>query len=104
MHDDYMSPKIRNELAARGETTCTDPEYVRARSQAAMAGFQNGLMLMQQSGPRPIAPIAPATLSPAGCFLRGEQASGLYKTCYYSCAGGVVTSIVGAASLCSLTR
>jgi hypothetical protein len=102
LHDDYMSPKIRNELAVRGETTCTDPAYVRARSQAAMSGFQNGLMLMNQSRRQPVSPSA---LTPTvGCFLRGERISGMYKTCFYSCAGGVVTSTVGTTSLCSLNR
>lgn len=37
------------------------------------------------------------------CFYRGEQVSGLYKICYYSCLGSTVAITVRATQLCPLT-
>ncbi len=37
------------------------------------------------------------------CFLVRETTDGLYRTCYYDCAGGEVVITVGVAKLCPLS-
>ena len=101
--DSYKSPAIRSELDARGQAGCTDESYLRAKNAAAMGVMQQGLKLMQQSRPS-AAPVTPMQPTPKGCSLAGERVSGLYKTCFYSCTGGMVTATVGAVNICSLTN
>lgn len=38
------------------------------------------------------------------CYHTNDAVSGLYRTCYYKCPTGVVTSTVGAAEICPLSR
>ena len=37
------------------------------------------------------------------CFYKGERLNGLYRTCYYDCAGGTVAISVKAYEMCPLS-
>lgn len=45
-----------------------------------------------------------SNIKPSNCFLKSNITSGFHKTCIYSCPTGNITSTVGAAELCPLTR
>jgi hypothetical protein len=102
LSDNFMSPAVRRELESRGEVHCTDPSVVNARTQAAMQGLGASIQIMQQSGPpATITPVAPPA---SACLLTGEAVSGFYKTCFYKCPMGSITSTVATSALCPLVR
>jgi hypothetical protein len=66
-------------------------ESARAADNTMRAmGYTGGM-----STPTPSSPPAPV-----GCSLRSQSASGMYRSCHYSCTSGNFTRMIGAAEMC----
>lgn len=48
------------------------------------------------------APTSQWSNQPGGCYLRGESTSGVYRSCFYTCAGGNIARTVGAGQMCPI--
>lgn len=47
-------------------------------------------------------PSASPTYGATGCLFEKDQTSGMYKTCFYKCAGGRVAKTIDSAGFCPL--